>query len=113
LDGVGGGNNTGNGNMGAVAPDNAKTVSVDWTATYNAATNDWTVTGTVSGVQVNKATTGGQYTSDNGEVKFTITAGGVAFANGDKFTFKTRRVRENEIEAEGDQTKFEKPIDTH
>ena len=42
------------------------------------------------GLQTAQATTGIQYTSDSGSVKFTITAGGKAFAAGDKFTFKAR-----------------------
>jgi hypothetical protein len=46
-------------------------------------------------------------------VKFTITAGAQQFADKDKFTFKTRRARENEIKLEPDQTKFEKLIETH
>ena len=46
-------------------------------------------------------------------MKFTITAGANPFVGNDKFTFKTRRVRENEIKLEPDQSKFEKPILTH
>ncbi|MCF8083340.1 MAG: hypothetical protein K9M96_09605 [Deltaproteobacteria bacterium] len=52
-------------------------------------TAGWQVSGTVSGIQSNTATTGTAYTSDNGEVGFTITAGGVPFAVNDKFTFST------------------------
>jgi hypothetical protein len=110
---VAGGNNTGNGTMSAITTDNTKTMSEDWTVTYDGANNNWKVQGSHSGLQTGRATTGAQYTSDKGEVKFAILAGGVAFANSDKFTFKTRRVRENEIAKETDQTKFEKPIDTH
>jgi hypothetical protein len=52
-------------------------------------TSSWQATGAVSGTQTNTATTGTAYTSDNSEVEFTITAGGVAFVVGDKFTFAT------------------------
>ena len=51
--------------------------------------NDWQVSGTVSGVQTNTATTGTPYTSDGGEVTFTINAGAMPFADGDTFTFST------------------------
>ncbi len=47
----------------------------------------WTVAGTVSGTQTNKAYDGELYYSDGKEVSFTITAGTIAFGNGDTFTF--------------------------
>lgn len=49
----------------------------------------WQVSGTVSGIQTNTATTGTAYTSDSNEVVFTITAGGVPFDVNDSFTFST------------------------
>ena len=52
-------------------------------------TSSWQVSGTVSGIQTNPATTGTAYTSDDSEVGFTITAGGVPFVVNDKFTFST------------------------
>ena len=55
-------------------------------------TTYWQVSGTVSGVQIKTATTGAYYTSDNGEVDFTISAGSLPFAIGDKFTFSTTGV---------------------
>jgi hypothetical protein len=48
----------------------------------------WHVIGTVSGAQTD-ATTGTAYTSDGGEVGFTIYAGTTPFETGDKFTFST------------------------
>ena len=47
----------------------------------------WTVVGTVSGTQTNRAYNGQGYYSDGNEVYFLITAGTTAFANGDTFTF--------------------------
>ncbi len=52
-------------------------------------TANWTVSGTVSGAQTNKATTGVAYTSDNNEIQFTITEGSIPFAVDDEFTFST------------------------
>lgn len=51
-------------------------------------TTGWNVIGTVSGAQTD-ATTGTAYTSDGGEVGFTIHAGTTPFETGDKFTFST------------------------
>ncbi len=50
----------------------------------------WEVEGTVSGLQNKKARTGVPYSSDNSEVSFTINAGSVPFAIGDRFTFSTQ-----------------------
>ncbi|MFH1952638.1 MAG: invasin domain 3-containing protein [Pseudomonadota bacterium] len=47
----------------------------------------WTVSGSVSGTQTNRAYDGQGYYSDGDEVYFLITAGTTAFANGDTFTF--------------------------
>ena len=47
----------------------------------------WTVSGSVSGTQTNRAYNGQGYYSDNEEVYFVITEGSTAFADGDTFTF--------------------------
>ncbi|MEW6358025.1 MAG: C25 family cysteine peptidase [Planctomycetota bacterium] len=47
------------------------TVDETWTVAYNSATGTYTVTGSVSGVQANPITPGVEYTSDNGEIRFT------------------------------------------
>ena len=47
----------------------------------------WNVFGNVSGTQNLRATTGVKYTSDNDEISFTITEGGIPFAADDEFTF--------------------------
>jgi hypothetical protein len=60
----------------------------DDTLTFTA-TTAWKVVGSVSGEQSQMATTGTAYTSDNGEIAFTITEGATAFVHGDKFTFAT------------------------
>ena len=52
-------------------------------------TADWQVSGTVSGIQTAKATTGVLYASDDNEVQFTISAGSQPFAVNDRFTFST------------------------
>lgn len=86
------GTNTGDGTMSAITC-SLTTVTEDWTITCTDDTTEgaeeWSVTGTVSGAQAAVATTGVEYTSDSGEVVFTITAGGVAFAADDEFTFTT------------------------
>lgn len=59
-----------------------------WFVTYRSATANWEVKGTVSSLQVNRASSGVPYTSDNGQVRFTLTqAGGVQ--EGDQFVFAT------------------------
>ena len=66
----------------------AFTTTEVWFATYRSATANWEVKGTVSGLQSARASSGVIYTSDNGQVKFTITqAGGVQ--EGDQFVFAT------------------------
>ena len=86
------GTNTGDGTMSAITC-SLTTVTEDWTVTCTDDTiegaEEWSVTGTVSGAQAAVATTGVEYISDSGEVVFTITAGGVAFAAADAFTFTT------------------------
>lgn len=60
-----------------------------WTVFLNASETAWSVEGSVSGVQTGTATTGNSYTTDGGEVSFTITAGTKAFEAGDRFAFLT------------------------
>lgn len=72
---------TGNGTLVAGAPAVGTPVEV-FTVLATSATN-FTVTGTVSGAQP-AATVGVAYNS--GEINFLITAGGVAFVAGDRFT---------------------------
>ena len=82
--------NAGNGTMGAVVLGGSYTVSENWTVTCNDATvpgsEVFSVVGSVSGAQAD-ATVGVPYTSDSGEVSFTISAGGIPFVVGDFFTF--------------------------
>ncbi|MBF0201347.1 MAG: hypothetical protein HQK66_08545 [Desulfamplus sp.] len=53
----------------------------------------WQVRGSVSGPQAANATTGRAYSSDKGEVGFTIMEGRVPFTHGDYFTFQTYEAR--------------------
>lgn len=85
-------NNQGNGIIDTVNV-TATTQSETWTVTFNG--TNWTVRGTVSGVQPD-ATTGTAYSS-GGEVSFTITEGSIPFAADDKFTFRTIRDPGNTI----------------
>jgi len=52
-------------------------------------TTEWQVSGSVSGAQSKTATTGAAYTSDSGQVAFTISAGSIPFKVADQFTFST------------------------
>lgn len=79
--------NTGNGTITEIATKPLETVSENWTVTLTGAAA-FGVVGSVSGAQAG-GTVGTEYTSDSDEIKFTITAGGVAFINGDSFTFTT------------------------
>ena len=96
---------SGNATFGAVSISGA-TVEETWTVTFNSATT-FTVRGTVSGYQIATGTVGVLYASDNGEVQFTITAGGTPMAAGDYATFKTSflegsvDISSEEIAAEG------------
>jgi|GEM_PF-1044072 len=86
-------NNTGTGTMSKV------TVSSDvrseyWTVTCTAEATDggtFQVVGTVSGAQTNTVSVGALYTSDGGELSFTISDGATDFKVGDTFTFSTIR----------------------
>jgi hypothetical protein len=81
----------------------------------------FSVVGTVSGAQVN-ATVGTAYTSDGGEVSFTIEDGAVDFEVNDFFTFSTTRDPGNSIKDllvdEGNNrlyalTYFDGPLEAH
>jgi hypothetical protein len=56
---------------GGVDTSNA-TVAEDWTLTYSLASGTWSVSGSVSGAQTATATAGTPYTSDGGEIGFTL-----------------------------------------
>ncbi len=92
-------NNEGNGtltvNLVNIVGNKAR--SETWTVIFNG--QKWSVHSTLTQPILNdqdpdadaypKATTGTQYTSMGGEVKFRITAGSIPFAEGDSFTFTT------------------------
>ena len=58
-----------------------------WTVTYESATLDWRVEGSISGVQVARAHHDQRYLSDEGAVSFTILSGPRPASDGDNFTF--------------------------
>lgn len=69
-------------------------VSEIWTITFTTPTT-YSVRGSVSGIQTATGTLGIQYISDNGEVTFTITAGGSPMSIGDNAFFRTSDYRGN------------------
>ncbi len=64
------------------------TVDEDWTLTYDAGNDNWTVTGSVSGSQPTRASHGVPYTSTTGGISFTLFQN--APANGTVLSFCTR-----------------------
>ena len=62
-----------------------------WTITFTSATA-FKVKGSVSGHQLNVGSVDSQYTSDAGQVSFTVTAGATAMAAGNIGRFKTSRL---------------------
>jgi hypothetical protein len=93
--------NTGTGTMSDVSV-GPEAESENWTVVYgedpdNPDNLTFIVTGSVSGPQSNTAAVGSQYVSDNGQIAFTISGGGVPFEEGDTFTFKTTRDPGNNI----------------
>ena len=58
-----------------------------FTFSTTAGSTSWTVEGTESGTQTNRAYNGQGYYSDEDEIYFLITEGSTAFADGDTFTF--------------------------
>jgi hypothetical protein len=81
-------NNEGNGNMSDVTVF-SETQSEFWTVTYDGASGEFQVEGSVSGSQAN-AQVDQTYTI-SGVLSFTIYSGSVAFEDGDAFTFTTTR----------------------
>lgn len=77
----------GDASMGGVAVGD-KAVNETWTITFMTPTS-FSVRGTVSGLQANVGTLGAAYTSDNGQVSFTISPGTIAPCVGDKCSFVT------------------------
>jgi hypothetical protein len=65
-----------------------------WTVELTSPTT-FKVSGSVSGDQANTGTFGIEYTSDKGEVTFTITEGSQACKAGDQASFKTSRLAGN------------------
>jgi hypothetical protein len=63
------------------------TIQENWTVTYNSGTNNWIVAGSVSGTQTLGATAGTAYTSDGGQVSFTLYQNGPS--NGTVLSFCT------------------------
>jgi len=82
------------------------TVEETWTVVFTSPTT-FTVRGSISGLQVATGTVGAAYASDNGQVVFTITAGGTPMASGDRAEFKVSQkvgsvdISETEIASEG------------
>jgi hypothetical protein len=81
--------------MGGVTVTNETTKTENWILTV---VDDsvpgqaiWEVEGSVSGVQASQAYTGIQYTSEDGEVQFTIQNGATGFRVNDKIYFETVR----------------------
>ncbi|MBN1356861.1 VCBS repeat-containing protein [bacterium] len=86
--------NTGNGSMSAVKVSNSATKTEKWTIRCIGEAADggmFSVFGDVSQMQTRTATVGELYTSDNGEVEFTIFDGPEDYDLEDFFTFLTGR----------------------
>jgi len=60
-----------------------------WTVTYQAASQDWLVEGTISGVQALTARDDVRYVSDTGALSFLILSGITPATDGDSFSFTT------------------------
>lgn len=87
-------NNTGDGFMGIVKVSNSQTIAETWTVVCETTQPNgglFKVTGSRSGTQGQYASVGEIYTSDNGEVQFTIFDGDIDYAEEDFFSFKTGR----------------------
>lgn len=65
-----------------------------WTINFTSAT-DFTVTGSVSGVQTNTGTVNSIYVSDNSEIQFEINNSGTPQQALDRATFRTSRILDN------------------
>ncbi len=87
-------NNIGTGFMSVVKVSDVVTISEAWTVVCESALPDgglFKVQGTRSGVQSQYAIVGELFTSDNGEVQFTVFDGPVDYMLNDQFTFFTGR----------------------
>ncbi len=62
-----------------------------WTLTYQGATLDWSVEGTLSGLQAARARSDERYLSDDGAISFVIASGARPATDGDSFTFTIDR----------------------
>ncbi len=81
---------TSNPSMSRVETTSGITKKEIWTAIYQEADDGYyIVAGTTSGTQENRAREGVSYTSDGGEVSFTIVSGTSSTSQGDLFTFIT------------------------
>lgn len=87
-------NNVGNGFMSFIKVSHTQSISEYWTIVCQTAEPDgglFKVQGSRSGIQSQYASVGEVYTSDNGEVEFTIFDGQIDYALNDNFTFYTGR----------------------
>ncbi len=75
--------------MSTVQTYNCKTKSELWTVTFTSATSDFIVGGSSSGEMATHAQVGLPYTSDNGDIGFTIYQPKYPYVSGDNFTFNT------------------------
>lgn len=66
----------------------ATTTRETWTVEFNAVTT-FTVTGSISGLQAATGTLGVAYTSDGGEISFTLTAGSIVTFAGNRYEIVT------------------------
>ena len=84
--------NSANASIGPITVNPETVITENWTVTYVASTDDWTVLGSVSGLQATRATTA-LYFSDGPDEKisFQITQTTTP-ADGDTFTFSTYEV---------------------
>ena len=72
----------------SVATSTDNTVTENWEVRSDG-DDGWTVEGSVSGRQEEKATSGREYTSSGGEIRFTILEGDRNATNGDRYLFGT------------------------
>ncbi|MEL6342050.1 MAG: hypothetical protein AAFV53_02885 [Myxococcota bacterium] len=61
----------------------------EWTVTYDGAAGSWTVEGSRSGMQNNRAIEDTRYVSDEGALSFTLVSGDIPPVDGDAFSFIT------------------------
>jgi hypothetical protein len=73
----------------AITTNDCTTQSETWTVVYNASSNDYTVSGSVSGLQPTPATNGSFFDASNDAVSFYINPGSVQLNNNDMFSFNT------------------------